>query len=283
MTSSLCDITIVDIIVPGLLTPNIFCKLIEDTDMTQESAKLKIGICDDEAGSRQLITTYLYEMNPDMRVEQFSSGEELLGKADIDALDVLFLDIVMGEKDGMFVAKEISEKIRANGRSPRMSKPIIVFITGIPDRIGDAFGVNAFDYLLKPVSKHKLENVLKRAENELVLLDEAKADNAENIMIQVGGSVFSLNIDEIYYIESANRKIIIHTKTGNIETYGKISDWENRLGKDFFRIHRSYLIHMKYVKKYNRTEAEMADRSKVLMSKYKYQEFLSSYMEYVSK
>ena len=40
---------------------------------------------------------------------------------------------------------------------------------------------------------------------------------------------------------------------------------------------------MKYVKKYNRTEAEMADGSRVLMSKYKYQEFLSSYMEYVSK
>ena len=87
----------------------------------------------------------------------------------------------------------------------------------------------------------------------------------------------------IYYFESANRKIIVHTKTGNIETYGKISDWENRLGNNFFRIHRSYLIQMKYVKKYNRTEAEMADGSRVLMSKYKYQEFLSSYMEYVSK
>ncbi|WP_050008131.1 LytR/AlgR family response regulator transcription factor [Butyrivibrio sp. WCE2006] len=251
--------------------------------MIQKNTKLKIGICDDEAGSRQLIITYLYEMNPEIMVKQFSSGEELLEKADIDTLDVLFLDIAMGEKDGMCVAKEISAKIRANGRSPRMSKPLIIFITGIPDRIGDAFGVSAFDYLVKPVNRDKLENVLKRAEKELALIDAAKADNTESIMIQVGGSVFSLNIDEIYYIESANRKIIVHTKTGNIETYGKISDWENRLGNDFFRIHRSYLIQMKYVRKYNRIEAEMADGSHVLMSKYKYQEFLSSYMEYISK
>ena len=108
--------------------------------MTQKNAKLKIGICDDEAGSRQLITTYLYEINPKNDVEQFSSGEELLATADISSLDVLFMDIAMGKKDGMSVAKEISDSISANGKSPRMSKPLIIFITGIPDRIGDAFG-----------------------------------------------------------------------------------------------------------------------------------------------
>ena len=284
MTQSLCDASIVDIIVKRLLAlKKLRAYVNEDIIMTQENAKLKIGICDDEAGSRHLITTYLYEINPENDVEQFSSGEELLAREDIGSLDVLFLDIAMGKKDGMSVAKEISDSISANGKSHRMSKLLIIFITGIPDRIGDAFGVNAFDYLIKPVSRDKLESVLRRAEKELALLDIGKADNTESIMIQVGGSVFSLNIDEIYYFESANRKIIVHTKTGNIETYGKISDWENRLGNDFFRIHRSYLIQMKYVKKYNRTEAEMADGSRVLMSKYKYQEFLSSYMEYVSK
>ena len=127
MTQSLCDASIVDIIVKRLLAlKKLRAYVNEDIIMTQENAKLKIGICDDEAGSRQLITTYLYEINPENDVEQFSSGEELLAREDIGSLDVLFLDIAMGKKDGMSVAKEISDSISANGKSPRMSKPLII-------------------------------------------------------------------------------------------------------------------------------------------------------------
>ena len=70
MTHSLCDAPIVDIIVKGLSAPKQYVQN-EDSDMTQGNAKLKIGICDDEAGSRQLITTYLYEINPKMMWSSF--------------------------------------------------------------------------------------------------------------------------------------------------------------------------------------------------------------------
>ena len=94
MTQSLCDASIVDIIVKRLLAlKKLRAYVNEDIIMTQENAKLKIGICDDEAGSRQLITTYLSEIDPEIIVELFSSGEELLATADIGSLDVLFMEI----------------------------------------------------------------------------------------------------------------------------------------------------------------------------------------------
>ena len=56
---------------------------------------------------------------------------------------------------------------------------------------------------------------------------------------------------EIVYAEVFNRKILLHTLEEEIEYYGKIADLERELGEDFFRTHRSYLVHFQYVLKYD--------------------------------
>lgn len=68
-----------------------------------------------------------------------------------------------------------------------------------------------------------------------------------------------------------------------IESYGKISEMESALGESFFRIHRGYLINMKYVERYNRTEVRMENGSSLLISKYKYQDFIKAYLEHISE
>lgn len=68
-----------------------------------------------------------------------------------------------------------------------------------------------------------------------------------------------------------------------IECYGKIGELENELKEGFFRIHKGYLVNMKYVERYNRTEVRMKNGRCLLISKYKYQSFIKAYLEYISE
>ncbi|MDE7199785.1 MAG: LytTR family transcriptional regulator [Lachnospiraceae bacterium] len=88
--------------------------------------------------------------------------------------------------------------------------------------------------------------------------------------------------DDIYYIESNNRKIIVHMHDEIIECYGKIGELERELQEGFFRIHKGYLVNMKYVEGYNRTEVRVKNGNCLLLSKYKYQDFEKAYLQFVS-
>ena len=68
-----------------------------------------------------------------------------------------------------------------------------------------------------------------------------------------------------------------------IEYYDKISSLESELKPDFFRIHKGYLVNIKYVERYDRTEVKMRNGDSLLISKYKYQDFVKRYLEYISE
>ena len=90
-------------------------------------------------------------------------------------------------------------------------------------------------------------------------------------------------VDDIYYIESSNRKVTLYLRHEKIEYYDKISSLESELKPDFFRIHKGYLVNIKYVERYDRTEVKMRNGDSLLISKYKYQDFVKRYLEYISE
>ena len=76
-----------------------------------------------------------------------------------------------------------------------------------------------------------------------------------------------------------NRKVIIHTRNTDIEYYGKLQDLQNMAGEDFFRTHRAYLVHFKYVEKYDATCVTMKNGT-ALIAKQNYPEFVRRYLKY---
>ena len=101
----------------------------------------------------------------------------------------------------------------------------------------------------------------------------------EYVMIQAGGVHTKILLKDIIYAEVFNRKVIIHTTGGETEYYGKLSDLEKKTGADFFRPHRSYLIHFKYVKKYDAASIDMGCGT-ALIAKQNYPEFVRQYLKY---
>lgn len=73
---------------------------------------------------------------------------------------------------------------------------------------------------------------------------------------------------------------MIHKIDGEVEYYGRMSALEKLVGTDFFRTHRAYLIHLKYVLQYDATTVWLENGAKVLLAKQKFPEFVQNYLQY---
>lgn len=209
----------------------------------------------------------LEEMKVPCFLRQFNSGEELLQAE--ENFDIVFLDIMMDGLDGMKTAKRIRKKASCR---------LLVFISASREYVFDAYDVEAFWYLVKPVETGKLKQVLKKA----VLKTEAASPDF--ILVNKGRQKQKIFLRDILYFEIMGRLIVIH-KTGSIsDYYGKISILEEELReKGFFRCHKSYLVHLKYVKGYNRQEAVLDNGEKIPISKRRYEEFCKALLSYMKK
>ena len=137
---------------------------------------MRIAVCDDE----RIITNELVELikmqHPEADVMSFSSGEEML-KVQED-FSIYLLDIDMEGLSGIEIAKEIRT------RQAQESKSIIVFVTAYREYMEDAFDVNAYHYLVKPIKEEKFFTVLDRAWKDMVALEE---NDKKKILIKSSG------------------------------------------------------------------------------------------------
>lgn len=247
---------------------------------------MNIAVCDDEENIRIYIKKLIEMQDADCQVMEFSSAGELLQfwqQEDREQIDILFLDISMDGTDGMEAAEQIRKWKEERGEAVWGSLPFLIFVTGYPEYMPKAFSVNAFQYLVKPIDEKEFEDVFAQAVREYRYLEAKKNTEPREILVRNGNVTRKVLADDIYYIESSNRKIIVFMKSEKIECYGKIGELENELKEGFFRIHKGYLVNMKYVERYSRTEVLMKNGSSLLISKYKYQDFIKAYLDYISE
>ena len=204
---------------------------------------MNLAICDDEENIRIYIRKLIQKQEPFCKITEFSSGKELLefqDETNAEEIDILFLDISMGDEDGMTVAKQLRSQMESN-----------------------------------------FEQVFAQTIREYQYLMAKKKEKPKEVLVRNGNRTRSVSADDIYYIESSNRKVTLYLRHEKIEYYDKISSLESELKPDFFRIHKGYLVNIKYVERYDRTEVKMRNGDSLLISKYKYQDFVKRYLEYI--
>lgn len=235
------------------------------------SERVKIGICDDEKETREMLSDKVIHLYPQSEILFYTSGEELLTG---ELPDILLLDIQMPEESGI----ETAEKLRLMG-----SQLIIIFVTAIEDYVFQAFDVDAFHYLIKPFSDEKFSEVLQKAAEKL---EKRKAEKENpkkpSLLITTGGTHITVNFEDIVYAEVFDRKVILHTVDSDIEYYGKLKDLEKEAGEGFYRPHRAYLVNFDYIRKYDATTIYMK-KGQALMAKQNYQGFVKSYLKYIQR
>ena len=108
---------------------------------------IKIAVCDDESEIRKSIANLIKKHTGDVEISVFQSGKEMLETTAY--FDIAFLDIAMSGISGIQVAK----RIRMAQEKANLDRSIIIFVTGYREYMEDAFDVNAFHYLVKPIDE----------------------------------------------------------------------------------------------------------------------------------
>lgn len=194
---------------------------------------LRIGICDDSADARCALRGKLEQVLEVRGVEstfyEFSSGEGLLNwmHKHTGELELVFLDIEMGQLNGMETAKAL----RALD-----SSLILVFVTGYADYVFDGYEVGALGYLMKPPAAKQLEELIGR------VLGRLYQDVDQVFVCKNAQGVYRIPRQSIRYFVSDRRKVTCVTDRQSYEFYGKLDDVAQQMGKLFVRIHQRYLV-----------------------------------------
>jgi DNA-binding LytR/AlgR family response regulator len=236
----------------------------------------KIAICDDDPNSikalREQIKKFARNMGIEVGIVEYSSGTNLLFDWEDTKrqADILYLDIHMPEITGI----EVAEKLRREGCNTE-----IIFYTGSPPEVFDAFDVDAFHYILKgKTSIEKQEDIFCRAVDKLYGQDD------EFITFSCGGEHKTIKINSIKYF-IVKLKIITVYYEGNktFDFYSNLSKTSNALlNEGFIRINRETLINMEEVKDRTRVEVVMKDEKSFPIGR-RYREIVDRELEYYYK
>ncbi len=233
---------------------------------------LKIAVCDNDKTFRDYIGN-LTRQCVEAQVNVFDNGEELI--EDGTEYDIILLDISFDDNGGGLNGVEVARKIREK------SDTIIIFVTALREYVFEGYDVGAFNYLLKPIDENKFREVMEKAVRRV-----RKEKNDEALIIKVEGSYVSIPVKNIMYAENEARKIVLHTKNmgeGSYSFYGKMDVLEEKLGDDFFRSHRGFLVNLSEVSRYDSSNIELKNGDNVYMSKSKYNDFVTAYMNYLRR
>ncbi|HOB35823.1 MAG TPA: LytTR family DNA-binding domain-containing protein [Bacillota bacterium] len=190
------------------------------------------------------------------------TGRELEAVLGSCHLDVAFLDIGLPGRSGLELARLIRRKL------PFCE---LVFITSHPEYIREAVELYAADYIVKPLDAARLKQTLGRIMH--------KADDAGRIVpVVTGEGRYFLREKDIYFVEANRNKVTIHCRQGTLEASHSLKEMEGKLGQDFFRSSRFYIVNLNRitaVKPYSRTSygLQFADGKNATLSKKLYGEF----------
>ncbi len=228
---------------------------------------VNIAICDNDGIIAEYIKSLILKEEPRANTEIFASAEEL-ENSKIN-FNIYFLDIK--GISGMELARKIREKEK------NKTKSVIIFITGYAEYMPEAFDVQAFHYLIKPVDEEKFRRIFKRARTEV---QAAKKRDEEYVLLKLDGKHKKIFLKDIFYIESDNKKVAVHTKEEVFKIQGKMEDFEASLSDDFYRVHRCYLVNFAKISSYDKKEIELENGDKILLAQKKYSTFVKAYLAY---
>ncbi len=204
---------------------------------------INIAICDDENSVINDIEKLLFDKDSIEKIEVdiYYGGNELAEKIEQGKqYDLIYLDIEMGKENGIKIAHRI-RKIDRN--------LIIIFVTSHIGFAREAFEVNAFRFLSKPIDVNKFNKYYQDAIDQIF---------NKNIFFRYKNNKENLKIEfsKIIYFQSDYRKTFIITKDDILRCTGKLNEIEKTLESRqiyFYRISQSLLVNPKYVYSYQKT------------------------------
>lgn len=231
---------------------------------------MKIAICDDQelyrVNTGEKVKVFLKELGINGEVFEYEKGDKLISDLNTRHYDLIILDIIMGETDGINIAKSIRT----------INKEVsIIFLSSYEEYAIKGYGLDVSHYLLKGSDEEKLKDIIYNVYKK----------KSKNIALKIKNEIISFNTNNIYFFEVNNRIITIHYLEDGIyktkQFYGKLDEIEKQLkGQLFYRSHRSYLVNIKRIKKIISNEIYFDIPITAMVSRNKFLDLKARYLEY---
>jgi DNA-binding LytR/AlgR family response regulator len=224
------------------------------TSLMMPAPPLRTLIVDDEPVAREVLRAELAAFSGVEIVGEAANGNDAL--RDIARLqpDLVFLDLQMPRMGGFDVIRSL----------PSGAPPVIIIVTAYDQYAIRAFEAGALDYLLKPVSRERLEKALDRARTlrarprdtaeSLARLSEVPEPpptvRGRKVVGRSGQEYFLLDLDDVLAFQAEREIVWIITARQRYMATQTLRAIDERLrGSVFHRVHRSALINVNHVRK----------------------------------
>ena len=227
---------------------------------------LKIAVCDDDWQMLSKMREYLEDFAKLFRISLYSSGEELLASG--ENFQFIFLDIDMKGMSGIDTARILRRKDR---------KAKIIYVTAYEDFRDYAFSVHAFAYLVKPVSREKIREILREA-----LEYTETQESCPVLCFKTLNGLMDIGVRDIYYFEYQSRKLRMATASEELWIQDSIRHMYERMAPfDFLMPHKSFIVNPYHIRNLKGYDICMTDGSIIPLSQKKSADFrkqLASYL-----
>lgn len=209
-------------------------------------------IVDDEPLAREGLKLLLAEDQGIARVTEAKHGAEAIRLIRDEAPDLVFLDVQMPGIDGFDVVREIGPQ----------QMPGVIFVTAHDRYAIRAFEINAIDYLLKPVSRDRFDEAMRRTWDRLPRVGNAERvltsllqtlesppNYLSRVAIRSAAKTYFISLAEVDWMQSAENYVQLHAGAARHLVHVPMQTLHDSLDPaQFLRIHRSYIVNVSRVK-----------------------------------
>jgi two-component system, LytTR family, response regulator len=217
---------------------------------------IRAVVADDEVLARQKLRQLLRDDHDIEIVGESATALETIELVRAANPELLFLDIHMPGMDGFDV-------IGALANEKECAAPRVIFTTAYDQYAVRAFEVNAVDYLLKPFTPERLHTAIQRVREQFQARQQesapvnggARAANfyTNRIVFKSRGRILFLPVSDIRWIGAEGNYVRLSTATETHLLRETMAHLEERLDpRGFVRVHRSFIVNLKYVKEVRR-------------------------------
>ena len=199
---------------------------------------LAILAVDDERHALEDLARMLEESQDVAEVEKASEASDVLVRLGERRFDALFLDVQMPQVTGLELARVLR----------RLDEPpAIVFVSAHERGAAEAFSLRAVDYMLKPVTRERLDDALARIPRAQVPATPGNDLQVLAVEDIRGDGTRLLPVRRVLYVEADGDYVRVVTDRARYVARARLSELEDRLEPfGFVKIHRSYLANLRW-------------------------------------